>query len=176
MIHILLANFFIWVLMNFFLAVLPLHWVVLEGTFELFRAKQEKMCPQRIEFHKKRTVLFTSFSLPHTYVSRSRYAKTEYLSSIDTCFGAFQPSHRGSNGVNDMQNIWVRTGFPDANYHVICHIMLQKKTEWGKKRAKARKVVSKVFRLACMPMHFSLFPLWTFRIFCIPVYDRKYWF
>jgi hypothetical protein len=81
------------------------------------------------------------------------------------------------NEVNDMQNLWDTTSFPDANYHVIFHIMLQRrgvleeKSEW-------KGTFWKFFvSLACRCI-FSTFtnPKKASQFSVSPVYDIKYWF
>lgn len=72
-----------------------------------------------------------------------------------------------TNGVNDMQNLWdstQSTGFPDANYHVVCHI----KHERRKSCLMPRSVYD------ALPLH-SLSDLNRLAILPCVVYDYLWW-
>lgn len=81
------------------------------------------------------------------------------------------------NEVNDMQNLWDTTSFPDANYHVICHIMLQRRGVREKKVSEKDRFESFSSRLhadAFFPL--SPTPKKASQFSVSPVYDIKYWF
>lgn len=56
----------------------------------------------------------------HTHTSGVRKNQA-YISSMDILSAIMKTQL--PNGVNNMQNLWVSTSFPDANYHAVCHIM-----------------------------------------------------
>lgn len=111
------------------------------------------MCPRRIEFHKWTSSL--SIQLAHMFSIKGSTQKAS-----DMFFSYSRKSRGGlANGVNDMQNLWDSTSFPDANYRVICHIMPQTHKKSGASKfhvSPAFSTRSQCSRLWCRILIFKL--------------------
>lgn len=101
--------------------------------------KSRRWVPNGLYFIKQ--VSFSSFTLVHTLNLCFRW--TQSKRHIFHLWTFYQPLWRllVPNEVNSMQNLWDSTSFPDANYHVVCHIMPQC---WKKKEKERARVCFKV--------------------------------